>query len=144
MNRRKRRQWGNGSVRRRKGGATWQIRWLENGLRRARSGFATREDAERVLVKVLADVAHGRTGLPPDLRGVPTLGVLSGPWIGAREKTHRAADCDRYRWDKHLAPHFAHLRPNEVDTARIRAFVQLKLSEGLSAGTVRILVALLS
>jgi len=144
MNRRKRRQWGNGSVRRRKGGATWQIRWLENGLRRARSGFTSREDAERVLVKVLADVAHGRTGLPPDLRGVPTLGVLSVPWIAAREKTHRAADCDRYRWDKHLAPHFAHLRPNEVDTARIRAFVQAKLSEGLSAGTVRILVALLS
>lgn len=40
--------------------------------------------------------------------------------------------------------HFGHLRPNDVDTARVRAFVQAKLSEGLSAGTVRILVALLS
>jgi len=143
MTKRRRRQWGNGSVRQREGGL-WQIRWRENGKRRGRSGFASREDAQRVLAKVMAEIAHGRAGLPPDLRGVPSLGKLAGPWLDARENTHRAADCDRYRWDKHLEPHFGHLRPNEVDSARIRAFVQVKLSEGLAAGSVRILVALLS
>jgi integrase len=51
---------------------------------------------------------------------------------------------DRNRWKNHLAPAFGHLRPAEVDAARIRAFAQVKLGEGLAAGTVRILVALLS
>src|SRR5262249_10268891 len=125
MTKRRRRQWGNGSVRQQEGGL-WQIRWRENGKRPGRSGFASPEDAEGVLAEVMAEIAHGRAGLPPDIRGVPSLGKLAGPWLDARENTHRAADCDRYRWDKHLEPHFGHLRPNEVDSARIRAFVQAK------------------
>ncbi len=143
MARRKRRQWGNGSVRKRARGG-WQIRWVENGHRRAKGGFANWEDAERVLAKVLGDLAQGRTGLPPDPRAGPTLAALADGWLGARDRTHRAAACDRYRWRKHLAPDFGHLRPGEVDPARIRAFAQAKLAEGLSAGTVRILLSLLS
>ncbi len=143
MTRRKRRQWGNGAVRQRASGQ-WQIRWVENGRRRARGGFLTLEDAERVLAKVQGEVAQGRTGLPPDPRGVSSLAVLAKPWLDARDKTHRAAGMDRCRWKKHLKPHFGHLRPSEVDAARIRTFAQVKLAEGLAAGTVRILVALLS
>ena len=142
MSKRRRRQWGNGSVRRR--GGSWQLRWVEGGRRRARSGFRTRDEAERVLAKIMGDIAQGRTGLPPDPRGVPTLAVLAEPFLTARDATHRAADMDRIRWRKHLAPHFGHLRPSEVDPAMIRTFARAKLREGLAAGTVRVLVSLLS
>jgi integrase len=139
----KRRQWGSGQVVRGTGGL-WGIRWRENGARRRRHGFATREDAERVLAKINGDLAQGRAGLPPDARGLPTLGELVPDFLDRRELTHRAADCDRYRWDKHLEPHFAHLKPTAVDVARIRAFVELKLAEKLNPATIRIMVALLS
>ena len=139
---RKRRQWGSGEVHLTSSG--WQIRWRENGRRRTRGGFATREDAERVLAKIRGDMAQGRAGLPPDPRGLPTLAELVPDILERRKLTHRAADCDRYRWKKHIEPHFGHLKPSAVDVARIRAFVEVKLAEKLNPATIRIFVALLS
>src|SRR6266851_10069499 len=115
----KRRQWGSGEVHQIATG--WQIRWRENGRRRS-AAYATRDDAERVLAKIRGDIAQGRTGLPPDPRGLPTLGELAAKIIERRALTHRSADCDGYRWHKHLAPHFGHLKPDAIDVARIRAF----------------------
>ena len=142
MTRPRKRRWGSGEVHQTSSG--WQIRWRENGLRRTRGGFATREDAERVLAKIRGDMAQGRAGLPRDPRGLPTLGELAPAILERRKLTHRAADCDFYRWRKHLEPHFGALKPNAVDVARIRAFVELKLAEKLNPATIRIFVALLS
>src|SRR5947209_10609823 len=139
---RKRRQWGSGEIHQTSSG--WQVRWRENGLRRTRGGFATREDAERVLAKIRGDMAQHRAGLPPDPRGLPTLSGLVPDILDRRKLTHRAADCDRYRWKKHIEPHFGHLKPSAVDVARIRAFVEVKLAEKLNPATIRIFVALLS
>ena len=138
---RKRRQWGSGEIHQTSSG--WQVRWRENGLRRTRGGFATREDAERVLAKIRGDMAQHRAGLPPDPRGLPTLSGLVPDILDRRKLTHRAADCDRYRWKKHIEPHFGHLKPGAVDVARIRAFVEVKLAEKLNPATIRIFVALL-
>jgi hypothetical protein len=114
--RRRRRQWGRGSLKRTANG-TWQIRWRENGRRRARGGLESLEDAERVLSMVLGDLAQGRSGLPPDPRRAPKLGALAGPFLD---------------------------RPAEVDAGRIRAFIELKRAEALNPATVRILIAILS
>jgi len=73
--------------------------------------------------------------------------ITLGRGSGLRERrklTHRAGAEDGYRWKKHLAPHVGHLKPGEVDAARIRAFVETKLAEGLNPATVRVLVAILS
>ena len=139
---RKRRQWGSGEIHQTSSG--WQVRWRENGLRRTRGGFATREDAERVLAKMRGDMAQHRAGLPPDPRGLPTLSELVPDILDRRKLTHRTADCDRYRWKKHIEPHFGHLKPSAVDVARIRAFVEVKLAEKLNPATIRIFIALLS
>src|SRR2546429_3086862 len=103
---RKRRQWGSGEIHQTSSG--WQVRWRENGLRRTRGSFATREDAERVLAKIRGDMAQHRAGLPPDPRGLPTLSELVPDILDRRTLTHRAADCDRYQWKKHIEPHFGH------------------------------------
>ncbi len=72
------------------------------------------------------------------------MDVLAERWLKRRALTHRAFQCDRYRWKKHIAPHFGHLRPGDLSPVHIRTLAETKLGEGLSAGTVRILVSLLS
>ena len=47
-------------------------------------------------------------------------------------------------WRKHVAPYFEHLRPAQVDPARMRAFIEAKLAQKANPATVRIYVALLS
>jgi integrase len=122
----------------------WAVRWREGNRRRYRGGFASKALAERVLAHVKGELAIRHAGLPPDPKAVPTLRELAPGWLDRRKLTHRAAAEDAYRWKKHLAPWFGDRRPAEVDTARIRAFVEAKLAEGLASGTARVLVALLS
>lgn len=143
--RRRKRSYGSGQVvPPRVTGGTWAIKVREGGKRRYRGGFPTRDLAERALAKIAGEVAAYRAGIPQDPKAAPTLGSLVDDFLKRRELTHRAAECDKYRWKKHLAAEFAHLRPAAVDTARIRAFVEGQLRDGLSPGTIRIHVALLS
>jgi integrase len=135
-------------------GGSWWIQWREP-VRGATEGekpkkerrfrkYPTQEQAEDVLAQILRNVAAGRPGLE-ELR-VPTepIAKLAGKWLERRAKTHRSADDDRWRWGKHLKPVFGHLKPDEVDTAKLRAFIEEKLAAGLSSSTVRLLVALMS
>ena len=141
MKRRKRRGFGQGSIRKR--GLSFSISWREGGRRR----FARAPDedtAKRMLAKILSDAALGRVGLKPDLKTAPTLGELVEPWLKRREKTHRAASDDRCRWRVHLGPAFDGLKPHEVDAATIRRFIEGKLAEGLAASTVGHCIRLLS
>ncbi len=141
--RRKRRQWGNGSIDRAANG-TWKIRWCEAGKRKTRGGLRSRDDAERVLAKVLGDIAQGRSGLPADPASIPKLGELAPDYFERRKRTHRAGFEDASRWRKHVAPYFEHLRPAQVDAARVRAFIEAKLAQKANPATVRIYIALFS
>ena len=141
--RKKRRQWRSGYIYERNPGS-WCVRWYENGRRRSRSGLPDRDTAERVLAKINGEMAQNRAGLPPDPSSFPPLSKLAEEWLDRRDKTHRAAADDRCRWGKHLKPAFGHLRAPEVDAARIRAFVEAKLKEGLNPATVGHFVRLLS
>jgi len=140
---RRRRPHGQGTIYQRGPGNFW-IRWREGGRRRSEGGFSSRELAAQVLAKVTNDVKTGKAGLPRDPRTVPTLAVLAKAWHERRKKTHRAADDDAGRWKNHLAPHFGACRPDDVDAAAIRRFVEAKLSEGLNPATVGHCVRLLS
>jgi integrase len=71
-------------------------------------------------------------------------GQLAVDWLKRRESTHRVAAEDRRRWNKHLAPHFARMKPAEVDHAAIRRFVEDRLAAGLAPGTVEVCVHVLS
>jgi hypothetical protein len=57
-------------------GGNWWIRWRERGRRRS-AKFPSRDLAEQVLAKVIAELAAGRAGLPPDPRTVPKLHELA-------------------------------------------------------------------
>jgi integrase len=96
-----------------------------------------------VLAKVRADVLAGEVGLPADPELAPTLGELIDDWLKRRKLTNRAGAEDGYRWHKHLAPFFGHLRPAEISHAEIRRFTEGKLGK-LNPATIRICVSLLS
>jgi integrase len=123
---------------------SWWIKWREGARLRYAHGYASRELAEQVLAKIVADIAAGRAGLPADPKEVPTLGELAVEWLERRKATHRAAKDDRCRWNKHLKAFFGARRPAEVDHAAIRRFVESKLTEGVNSGTVGHFVRLLS
>lgn len=138
----KRRPRGSGTIRRE--GAGWAIVYGPRSSRQYEAGFRSKAEAENRLAILRSEVMHRRLGVAADPRLTPTLGALAPAWLDRRKLTHKAASDDRSRWNKHLAPHFGHLRPDDVDHARIRAFAEAKLAEGLSSGTVRVCVAVLS
>ena len=140
---RKRRPHGLGSVFQAKRLRTWSIAWYEHGRRRTKHGFGSRDLAQRVLAKIVQDVQlRGAGSAHP--RSAPTLAEAAGPWLERREKTHRAAHDDANRWRRHVEPILGHLRPSEVDAARLRAFAEAKLAAGLAPASVRLCVMLLS
>lgn len=132
----RKRAYGSGCVVQR--GNRWRIKWYEDGKARYKGGYTSRDEGELVLKQIGADLAHGRPG--PKTDKAPTLGTLFQLWIERREKTHRSAKEDLYRWRKHLKPWLATRRPHEVTPALLRKIIEAKLSEGLSSTTVRLLV----
>ena len=139
----KKRPPGLGSVYQR-GGGGWRIRWREGARRRCASGYPDRDTALKVLHKILADLAAGRAGLPPDPKTIPTLGKLAAEWLQRRKGTHRSAGDDEGRWRLHLKPRLEHYRPDEVDPALLRSIIEEKLAAKLSSSTARLLMRLLS
>lgn len=127
-------------------GGTWGIRWREGARRKFRGGFESRELADRVLARIASEVGAPAAAFGVEVapKSIATLQVYAEDLLERRKATHRAADMDRVRWHKHLAPHFGHLKPADVDTARIRRFVETGLADGKAGGSLRICVALLS
>jgi len=128
-----------GTVYQRGPGNFW-VAFRINGRRRYWRGFATFEDADKVRAKVAADLANGNAGIHAERDPVPPLGDLFKKWHERREKTHRSAGEDKWRWDRHLAGWLKDLRPADVDPALLRRLIEAKLAEGLSSTTVRLLI----
>jgi integrase len=140
---RARRGWGEGQVYPTASG-TWGIRWREGGRYIRRSGFASKDDAERVLDVVRGRVALDGAGMPRPVADAPRLADAAEDFLARRDRTHRCAALDRLRWKLHLRPDLGHLRPGEVDAGTVRRFIEGRLRAGLNPATVRILVSILS
>lgn len=124
-----------------KEGPAWSFRLGTGKGRTYETGFRTKAEVERRIALLRAEAMQKRLGVAADPRLTPTLGELAPKWLERRKATHGAED--GYRWTCHLAPHFGHLRPAEVDTARIRAWAEEKRGE-LAPGTLRVVLATLS
>jgi integrase len=142
--RRPRRAYRSGTVYYRKDSGSWWINWrLPDGRKRSRGGFQREDTAKRVLAEIVHDVQLGRANIHEPER-VPVLSVLAKPWLDRRETTHRSGDDDRRRWNRHLKEWFGHLRPDQIDQALLRQFIESKIGEGLSSATCLLLIRLLS
>lgn len=126
-----------------KKGDGWAIRYGPRSASVFEGGFRSKLEADQRLTLVRAEAMQRRLGVATDPRLAPALGELAKPWLERRLITHAAGAEDGSRWRKHLAPAFGHLRPDQVDTARLRAFVESRRGI-IRPGTVRVVVALLS
>jgi integrase len=143
MPRKRKRRWGTGSLLPGEGGR-WRIRWKDANGRHSKS-YADKDTAEEVLAKIMRAIERGEAGLPQERDDVPTLAELAKKWLARRQKTHRSYTDDKCRWNVHLSPAFGRLRPHEVDAAKLRAFIEDRLSKGgLRPATVCRCVGMLS
>jgi integrase len=151
----RRRPRGSGSIRKEGAGFSLTIGRWPNAVYEA--GFRTKAEAEARASLLRAEKIHRRLGVAADPRLTPTLAELAKDWLKRRKATHAAGEEDGSRWRKHLDPAFGHLRPDELDDARIRAFVESKRrtkrqapgarapKDGkLAPGTLRVVIAVLS
>jgi integrase len=137
----RRRGKGLGTVYRR--GQLWSIAWVANGAKIYEHGFPDEDTARRVLAVKIGDLAAGRGGLKTPKRSGPLAGLVA-EWLKVRWTTHRAANKDEGRWKKHLAPFLGRYSPDDVDIAMLKKIIAVKLAEGLSPATVRLLMRLVS
>jgi integrase len=124
-------------------GQMWSIAWVVNGAKLYEHGYPDEDTARRVLAVKIGDIAAGRGGLKKPKPSGP-LGGLVEEWLKVRRTTHRAADQDENRWNNHLAPFLNRYSPDDVDVAMLKKIVAVKLGEGLSPATVRLLMRLVS
>lgn len=137
----RRRPRGSGTIRR--VGSSWAVITGPRARPKYEGGFRTKAEAENRLTLLRAEAMNQRLGVAADPRLTPPLAELAKDWLQRRAETHAAGKEDASRWRKHLAPWFGHLRPGEVDTARLRAFVEAKRGE-IKPGTIRVTLAVLS
>jgi integrase len=97
-----------------------------------------------VLKRISADLELEGVGLAPPKPLSPPLDGLIKAWLKRRESTHRSWRDDKNRWAKHLSKPFGKLRPNELDEAGIRRFIDAKLAAELAPASVGLCVRLLS
>jgi integrase len=138
---RRRRGKGLGTVYRR--GQLWSIAWIANGAKLYEHGLPDEDTARRVLAVKIGELAAGRGGLKKPKPAGPLAGLVE-EWLKVRRTTHRAADQDENRWKNHLAPFLGRYSPDDVDVAMLKKIIAVKLGEGLSPATVRLLMRLLS
>ena len=137
----RKRQHGTGGIYKR--GAGWLIKWRE-GERQRYKTFTDEALARAALNKITHDVEAEGVGLPVERAPVPMLAKLADAWLERRKKTHRSHRYDRSRWNNHCKPAFGKYTPDEVDAAKLRSFIEARLAKKLSAGTVCLLIRLLS
>jgi integrase len=124
------------------GTSRWRIRWRQNGRIHER-GFSSKEVAEAVLNKAIADRDLGLAGIPPDPRSTAKLGDHVEEWFASRKVAKQTDRTDRSRWAVHLAPSFGSSRTAEVTPGGVARFV--REAEGrMDRETVRKCVYLLS
>jgi len=124
-------------------GQMWSIAWVVNGAKLYEHGYPDEDTARRVLAVKIGDIAAGRGGLKKPKPSGPLAGLVE-EWLKDRRTTHRAADQDENRWNNHLAPFLNRYSPDDVDVAMLKKIVVVKLGEGLSPATVRLLMRLVS
>ncbi len=126
--------------RKRKRGRVFALRFRAYGERHYLTlpGGTTRQQAERELRHVLADVERG-TWRPAEPEPVvelpkrePTFHEFATDWLRAREPELRPRTVTDYKWalTYHLLPRFAKLRLSQIDIAEVDRYKAAKVGSG--------------
>jgi len=113
------------------------IQWTDADHKRHTMTLPTEPEARAALAQACA-------GLKVNTKKAGnTLESLAQTWMDGRAEMPSNYD-DRNRWKNHLGPVVGGLQPDEVDVPALKALIVSLRGKGLSKGTVRLCVALLS
>ncbi len=129
-----------------KRGSTWTVRYDEPGAdgrrQRRRGGFATRREAQAFLTDTLARVGDGSYVAPSKL----TVGQWLEQWLPAVQTTVKPQTGKKYETVVrcHLSPQVGSVRLSALAGAHLTALYGELAREGLAAGTIRNVHAVIS
>ncbi len=120
-----------------KDGLTYRsLRFTAHGKRRRMPlGPVARQEAERELRGVLADIERGQWKEPeppaPQPAGMPTLHEFAELWWVEREREIRPATRTDYKWrlEAHLLPFFGEMSLDRITVADVNRYKGFKLAE---------------
>jgi integrase len=99
-------------------------------------GPVSRDEAERELAFVIADVARGQWRPPMQVETpaeieIPTFHVFAEQWWLLHERRWRPKTLEDYRWklEAHLIPFFGELRLDRITVAEVERYAAAKLAE---------------
>jgi integrase len=134
------------------GTITRTLRFRVNGERHRKGlGVVSREEAERQLDYVLADVARGTyeparpAPMSPKADGMPGFHEFADEWWERRKVQLAEKTREDYEWrlEVHLIPFFAETPIDQIDVDQIDRYVSQKLSAGLSPRSVNMTITTL-
>ena len=94
-------EYGKGTVYYREDRASWSISYRVDGKRKSESGFESEKDAKAALAVHLGDLASGAEKVG-QLKTKGTLNTFAARWLTDRKLTHRSAYDDANRWANHF------------------------------------------
>lgn len=109
---------------------TWTVSWREGDRREREGGFKSKSEGQAWLDGVvLPNLLAGKPGRPSgsELLSGSNLSVVVERWFKTR--TVVSVDTERYNWRKHLQPTFGALRPDQLDSVRLAAWVRSRLTD---------------
>lgn len=107
---------------------TWCAVWRDPALGTQRRSLRTKDRS--LAEQALADFRRSL------VRQAETVGEIVAAYLAEKDKTAAAAQRLHEAW-KPMAPHFAALRPDQVDRSTCRAYTASRLKTGVGPGTIR-------
>ncbi len=137
-----------GSVRQHPVTGVISIRWFEAGVRKRKSGFKTRREANEALARIRVGLGDGT--LAAKRKGAIGFNVAAQEWL----QLHSAAKLQReggggshrlnlYNYRLHIAPFFGEMPLQAVDAKRILEFRAKLIAKGLAPKTVNVILEIL-
>jgi len=124
------------------GRVTFLLRFTVEGKRRSVNlGEVTREEADRELRHILADVERGEWQPPqlaaPAARELPTFHAFCEEWWTLHVEHLAPKTITDYRWrlERHLLPYFAQMALDQIDIPEVDKYRATKLRDGDLSGS---------
>ena len=140
QNEKEKRSRGGGSIFQ-NGSRVWWIKFSDRGIPRRESSSSTdRSVAEKLLKRRLAEV---ETKIYIPKANVKSDELVAAVLADYKDNALKTSDDVATRWKLHLAPFFSRLKATDIDTDRIRRYINHRRDQGASAATINRELAIL-
>jgi integrase len=129
-------------IRKRRARNAWEVDYVDAAGRRHRPLVETRQEAEELLARVIAEVRRGRATKPTAL----TVAEYAEIWLARASRDLKPRTIHSYRWllNQYIIPTLGSRRVIDIGRADVRNLLDDKHAAGLGKNTCRLIRAILS